>query len=402
MQLISSGGYYGAESMLLNLTGNSPETLSENLLAVFYNRHTPNVELFHRAVDRGVNAKLIPCDGRFDWQGVRDIRRLVRAHDIEILHTHGYKADLYGLIAARYERKPIVATCHNWLAGSSKLAIFNLLDRIALRHFDAIGAVSETIVDQLVAFGVPRERVNVIANGIDVGAFDIEPPPRVCATNGPKDQVLGMIGRLDLQKGFKYLLGAVTALRNSFPRLRLLIAGEGPDRGKIEGLISQHGLNSVVTMAGSQTDMASVYKSIDIFVLPSLNEGLPMTLLEAMAAGKAIIATRVGAVPQVITDQVTGLLVEPADAASLAQAISQLLSHPDLCRQLAHRARACVERDYTAAGMVQKYGELYTEVLARRSGRKTSQAPERQAGNQCPAHALSSEISNSPTKTQVS
>jgi glycosyltransferase involved in cell wall biosynthesis len=152
--------------------------------------------------------------------------------------------------------------------------------------------------------------------------------------------------------------------------LRLLIVGEGPDRHKIEALVRQLGLSSVVTLAGQQEDMPSVYRTIDIFALPSLNEGLPMTLLEAMAASRPIIATRVGAVPKVIADGITGLLVDPADESSLANAMSQLLSDPDLCRRLGQRAREHVERHYTAATMVERYRELYTGAMIRR-GDKT-------------------------------
>jgi glycosyltransferase involved in cell wall biosynthesis len=399
LQLISSGGYYGAENMLLSLIGNSPQTMSENLLAVFYNRHTPNLELYERAIARGVTAKTVHCGGRFDWQGVRAIRQIVRAHRIEVIHTHGYKADLYGYLAARLQRKPVVATCHNWLAGGTKLALYNFLDRIVLRRFDAIGAVSEVIAEKLVSFGVQSERINVIANGIDAGAFDSAESTAGDSTRPPGERVLGIVGRLDLQKGFEYLLTAVAALRSSFPELRLLIVGEGPDRGKIEELVSRQGLADHVTMAGRQTDMPKIYGSFDIFVLPSLNEGLPMTLLEAMAAGKAIIATRVGAVPKVVTDGVTGLLVDPGNVTSLTHAISQLLCDPGRCRLLGRNARTHVESHYTTAVMVQKYHEMYARVL-HSGGPKALLAPV--ADELCSAEPSSSENpakSESPTET---
>jgi glycosyltransferase involved in cell wall biosynthesis len=361
LQLISSGGYYGAENMLLNLIGHSPQTISENLLSVFYNRHTPNIELYERAIQMGVTAKTVPCGGRIDWQGVRAIRQVIRAHRIQIIHTHGYKADLYGYLAARREGKPVVATCHNWLDGGAKLAVYNFLDRIVLRRFNAIGAVSDAVAQKLISFGVQRERITVIPNGIDIRAFDSA--MFADAIRAPGEQVLGIVGRLDLQKGFAYLLEAVATLRKSFSGLRLLIVGEGPDRGKIEELISRHGLSDHVTMAGQQTDMPRIYNSIDIFVLPSLNEGLPMTLLEAMATCKPVVATRVGAVPKVVTDGVTGLLVDPGDATGLTHALAQLLSDPDQCRNLGRNARAEVERHYTAATMVEKYHEMYARVL---------------------------------------
>jgi glycosyltransferase involved in cell wall biosynthesis len=371
LQLISSGGYYGAENMLLNLIGNDESTGSQNLLAVIYNHHHPNTELYDRAIERGIKAQLVRYQGRIDRQGFREIRRLVREHDI--IHTHGYKADLYGYGAARLEGKPIVATCHNWLAGGAMLAAYNFLDRIALKRFDAVSAVSQTIAERLVSLGVSRERLTVISNGIDVRAFEAASSASQPEAQARNEQVIGIVARLDLQKGFECLLNALAMLRDSFPEVRLVIAGEGPDRAKIEQMVSRRKLGGVVTIAGQQTDMPAVYAAIDIFVLPSLNEGLPMTLLEAMAASKPIVATRVGAVPSVITDGETGLLVEPADEPGLTKALAQLLANPELRRRLAEKARAHVEQHYTAAAMSRKYLAMYREVLARRGSSEASQ-----------------------------
>jgi glycosyltransferase involved in cell wall biosynthesis len=367
LQLISSGGYYGAENMLLNLIGSDEFAGSQNLLAIIYNRHHPNTELYDRAIQRGIKAELVPYQGRIDRQGFREIGRLAREH--HIVHTHGYKADLYGYLAARREGKPVVATCHNWLGGGAMLAAYNFLDRRALKHFDGVSAVSQTIAERLLSLGVRRERLTVIPNGIDVRAFDASSSTDRSRTQ----QVIGIVARLDLQKGFEYLLNAVATLRASFPGVRLLVAGEGPDRARIEELVRRQNLSSVVTLAGRQTDMPGFYAAIDIFVLPSLNEGLPMTLLEAMAASKAIVATRVGAIPSVITDGETGLLVEPADEAGLTNALTQLLANSELRRRLAQKARARVEQDYTAAAMGRKYLAMYREVLTRRGSSEASQ-----------------------------
>jgi glycosyltransferase involved in cell wall biosynthesis len=366
LQLISSGGYYGAESMLLNLIDSDALAVSQNLLAVFHNRHCPNTELYDRAVERGVHAELVLCRGRLDRQGIQNVRRMIRANAIDLVHTHGYKADLYGYSAARLEGKPVVATCHNWLSGGAMLAVYNQLDRLVLKRFDAVSAVSQTVAEMLRSFGVRHERITVIPNGIDLQDFDRGALATSRSTPSGRERVIGIVGRLDMQKGFAYLIRALQTLHPSFPELRLLVVGEGPDRAKIEKLVAEQGLSSVVTIAGQQVDMPAVYAGMDIFVLPSLNEGLPMTLLEAMAASKPVIATRVGAVPTVIADGETGVLIEPADSAALTRAIIELLNNPERCRLLAQNARAQVERNYTAAAMTERYRELYRTVLARR------------------------------------
>jgi len=384
LQLISSGGYYGAENMLLNLVSHDAQAISDNLLAVFDNRHQPNHDLYHRALEKGVNAELISCQGRADRRAVREIQRLVRARGIDLMHTHGYKADIYGYLAARSEDTPLVATCHNWLAGGAALAAYNFLDRMALKRFDAVCAVSPAIAQELVSLGLHRERVTVIPNGIDVTAFDATPIARHEPAQGEARQVVGIVARLDLQKGFDYLLRAVASLRGSFPALRLLIVGEGPDREAIEQMVRRYDLGEVVTMAGQQTDMPAAYASMDIFVLPSLNEGLPMTLLEAMAAGKPIIATRVGAIATVIADQETGLLIAPADGAGLTHALRQLLADSGLRRRLGRNGRAKVAQNFTAGAMVQKYRDVYKQVLARRGHVNAEQVPASEPKTQTP------------------
>jgi glycosyltransferase involved in cell wall biosynthesis len=388
LQLISSGGYYGAENMLLNLIGGDEVTSLQNLLAVFRNRHCLNLEIYDRAIEKGVRAEMVDCHGKLDWPSVRSVRRLVRANGIDLIHAHGYKADLYGWAAARLEGKAVVATCHNWLAGGPMLAAYNVLDQMVLKRFDAVSAVSQTVADKLLSLGVRRERVAVIPNGIDLHRFDGGP-----VTQARRQQVIGIVARLDLQKGFGCLLRALRTLIPSFPGLRLVIVGEGPDRAKIEELVAELGINGAVTMAGQQTDMPAIYASMDVFVLPSLNEGLPMTILEAMAARKPIIATRVGAIPTVINDGETGLLVEPGDEVGLTRAIAELLGNPNLCCQLAQSARARVEQNYTAAAMKQRYRELYQAVLKRCAGRHVSAAA---ANNPHPAHGSSSAASVTP------
>jgi glycosyltransferase involved in cell wall biosynthesis len=367
LQLISSGGYYGAENMLLSLVSHDPQTIADNVLAVFDNRHQQNLDIYRRALKKGVNTELIACQGRLDRGAVREIRRLVRDRGIDVIHTHGYKADIYGYVAARNEGTPLVATCHNWLAGGAALAAYNFFDRMVLKRFDSVCAVSPPIAEKLLSLGLRRERVSVIPNGIDVHAFVANARAgREADHAGPK-QVIGIVARLDLQKGFEYLLRAVATLRSSFAGLRLMIVGEGPDRTAIEQMVRRHNLGDVVIMAGQQTDMRAVYAEIDIFVLPSLNEGLPMTLLEAMAAGKPIVATRVGAIGTVITDQETGLLIAPADEAGLTDALRRLLTDAELRLRLGRNAREHVQQNFTAAAMVQKYRAVYEEVLMRRS-----------------------------------
>jgi hypothetical protein len=157
LQLISSGGYYGAENMLLNLCASQEKAGCQNSLLLFYNVHVPNVEFYERARRRGLSVRMVHCKGRADWRAVRQIEEYIREDGIDLVHTHGYKADLYGFLAAWRSRKPVVATCHNWVGGTAALGIYNQMDRMVLKRFDALAAVSDVVAQRLLDSGVPAE-----------------------------------------------------------------------------------------------------------------------------------------------------------------------------------------------------------------------------------------------------
>jgi glycosyltransferase involved in cell wall biosynthesis len=361
LQLISSGGYYGAENMLLNLCASQQKAGCQNSLMIFYNVHAPNVEFYERARRRGLNVRMVHCQGRADWRAVRQIEECIQEDGIELIHTHGYKADLYGYVAARRSGKPIVATCHNWVGGTAALGIYNHLDRMALKRFHGLAAVSDSVAQRLLDSGVSAKNIRTIANGIDVQTFEQAHP--LPALNFDGSKVVGMVARLDLQKGFEYLLRAARELCGVFPGLKVVIVGEGPDRKPIENMIQRFGLQSNVILAGQHSNMPGIYAALDVFVLPSLNEGLPMTILEAMAASKPVIATRVGAIPKVIKDGETGLLVDPADVDGLRNALARLLTDADLCSRIGAAGHEWVGRNYTSDAMALKYRQMYDDVL---------------------------------------
>jgi glycosyltransferase involved in cell wall biosynthesis len=373
LQLISSGGYYGAENMLLNLCASQEKAGCRNSLLLFYNVHTPNVEFYERARRRGISVRMVHCRGRADWRAVRQIEEYIAEDAVDVVHTHGYKADLYGYLAARNAGKPVVATCHNWTGGTAALGIYNYLDRLVLKRFNAIASVSDTVSERLLNSGIPASKIKIIANGIDVEAFEYaQSQPEL---RGTGEKVIGVVARLDLQKGFEYLLPAIRELSTSLYGLKVVIVGDGPDRIAIEQMIERCGLQQTVILAGQQSNMPGVYASIDIFVLPSLNEGLPMTLLEAMASSRPVVATRVGAIPRVIEDGKTGLLVNPRDTAGLKDAMARLLTEADLCRRVAEQAHEWVARHYTSGAMAAQYRLMYEEVLGRKPLLAATQTP---------------------------
>jgi glycosyltransferase involved in cell wall biosynthesis len=239
------------------------------------------------------------------------------------------------------------------------LRLYAFIDLLVLKRFRKVVAVSLEIAKALEVAGLAPERILVIPNGVNVSNDYVAQYMHL--PNGPEHNriIIGAVGRLVEAKGFQHLLQAGPALLHKFPFIKFYIVGNGPFRPQLERLSENLGIQSHVTFAGEQEDMASVYSSINIFVLPSLNEGMPMTVLEAMAAGKPVVASSVGGIPQVVTSEDTGLLVEPGSVDSLRGALTRLIEDPAFRTALGNRAKTHVSQTYSVEHMARKYADLY-------------------------------------------
>jgi len=362
LQLISSEGYYGAESMLLALARTLPGLGCGSHVAVFRDARTHSGELETRAARHGLNVETVPCAGRWDWQTVGLIRKLVERLGVDVLHTHGYKADVYGYAAAWPNRVALVATCHNWPSRRLSMRAYAALDRVTLRQFDRVATASGPVAEILSRWKVSAHKLKTIPNGVDMEPF-CALPPRGREFSSGAELLVGFVGRLVPDKGGALLLSAAQAVLAVFPNAKFVFAGEGPARAEWEELAVKLGIASKDVFAGTRDDMPAVYASLDVVVLPSYNEAMPMCLLEALAAARPVVATAVGAVPKVVVPGVTGLLCEPGDAKALSAAILRLLRDPELGRTLGSHGRAHVTRYFAADVVGRSYIGLYQEAL---------------------------------------
>jgi glycosyltransferase involved in cell wall biosynthesis len=214
---------------------------------------------------------------------------------------------------------------------------------------------------------VPAEKIRVVPNAISWP--EISSDERVRSMLGElgaagRSPVLGTVARLTEQKGQRYLLQSLAELRSRYPRLYCIFAGEGDAREELEALAARLGLEDHVSFCGNRRDVAVMLQGLDLFVLPSLFEGLPLALLEAMAAGVPVVATSVAGSREVVEDRVSGRLVPPADASALTEAIDGLLGDPDLARTMAINGRETVADRYTIGPVAEAYEGIYEEVLA--------------------------------------
>jgi glycosyltransferase involved in cell wall biosynthesis len=362
--LISSEGYFGVENMLVNLAVALSKLGCRCVVAVFCDARFHHTEVGDQARARGLTVQIVHCSGRYDWRAVASVRRLMNEYRVDVLHTHGYKADLYGCAAAWGRSVGLIATCHNWPHPSLKMRAYAALDRLFLRTFDRVVVLSETVAGILRRSGLAERKLQTIANGVDVERFRDAQPSLNNGSGATHESVVGFVGRLVPGKGADVLLRAASRVFSRRPNCRIVLVGDGPCRPELESLAAQLGIADRVLFTGVRDDMPQVYASIDLLVLPSLCEAMPMCVLEAMAAGKPVIATRVGAVPELIDQGQTGVLIEPGDVAGLSAAVVKLLEDSERARQLGEKGRTRTIEHFSADYMARRYLQLYSEVAS--------------------------------------
>jgi glycosyltransferase involved in cell wall biosynthesis len=369
LSLISSEGYYGAENMLVALARNLSLLGCRSIVGVFCDSRFPHTEVGEQARRQGLAVEIVRCNGRWDWNTVAEIRKLLVKHDVDLLHPHGYKSDLYSWAAAWPNRVALLATSHNWPSKLWNMRVYAAIDRLILRRFDKVIVVSEVVSDILRRSGVAPDKVSTISNGVDIERFSRAKPTLRNEIASEDHSLVGFVGRLVPDKGGEFLLRAAQSVLAVRPKTKFVFVGEGPSRKDWETLAAQLGIGHQVIFAGVRDDMPGVYASLDMVVLPSLIESMPMCLLEALAAGKPVIATRVGAIPKLILSEQTGLLIDPADVNGLSAAICRLLTDPELACRLGVSGRSHVSQEFSAQAMAKSYLAQYDQVLAgRRNG----------------------------------
>lgn len=302
--------------------------------------------------------------------------RLMRDFRPQIVHTHTAKAGAVGRIAARLAGVPVVAhTFHGHVFSGyfspfkTRLAI--LAERQLARMSDRLITVSDRLREEIAAYGVaPHARIEVIPLGLDLGPFAASAGRRgafrAALGFAPDESLIGCVGRLVPIKNHRLLLHAARELRAAYAgrRAKFVIVGDGELRASLEAEARALGLNGDVIFTGWRRDLPAVYADLDLLVNTSRNEGTPVAVIEAMAAGVPVVATNVGGVPDLIIHGVTGTLVPSGDADALARALAERLDRADESRRMA--AAACVEavRRYSTQVLIRNIDALYGRLLA--------------------------------------
>ena len=352
----SSAGLYGAEYVVLGLIPELAQLgVPSTLLSIDNHLQTQQV-LFDRARELGVPALRLPCRGRLDFATVRALREAIADTPDALLHVHDYKSALVAWLARGRRRIPIVATSHGHFASSASLRAYQRLELWLMRRFDEVCIVTAQMRRLLADAGVPAHKVHLIENGIDTQRFRADVAARERAPLGIAADafVFGAAMRLTEQKNPLGLIDAFARIAADMPHAVLAIAGDGELRDATAARAAQLGLSARVHLLGARNDLDRFYTMLDVFVLPSRYEGLPLALLEAMAAARRVVTTAVGEVPAVL-EGLALTAVAPNDVDALAQAMRRASEQPSPHEALRERV---LER-YSVARMARAYAEIY-------------------------------------------
>lgn len=364
LHLIETSGPGGAEKMLMSLVENLNQKAYRSVICLLKDGWL-NTQLRQR----GIETVLIPQSRGLDPGWLYKCVRLIRQKEVDLVHAHEFNMNVYGCMAAWFSLVPSIATVHGkgyyidrWRRKMAYRAVAN--------HSFRMVAVSENVRQFLIEqVGAKPDKLTTIYNGIDRKRFlRSEDGVQLRRELGIPETtpVIGAIGNLYPVKGHTYLVKAAAHVVERFPEAVFLFAGRGVLLTQLQHEVDQLGLTNSVKFLGFREDIPALLQALDIFVLPSLSEGLPLSLLEAMASSKPAVATNVGGTPEVLVNEETGYLVPPMDHESLASRLLALLSDKAMAKRMGANGRNRVCEKFLLETMVSAYEALYEAASVRK------------------------------------
>ena len=310
---------------------------------------------------------------RFNVFTIRYLTTIIREEKIHIVHSQGGRADFFARVAARLAKiSKIVSTVQMPVEGYDvsplRKAVYVILDRFTERFVDKFIVVSEALRRTLIeGHKIPPEKVVRIYNGIELDKYDPELYSREKVRKelriGPDIPLVGAIGRLVWQKGFPFFIQAASYVLRAIPNAKFLLVGDGPLRSELERMVGDLGMTKDFIFTGFREDIPEVLAALDVLVLSSLREGLPMILLEGMAMARPVVATDIEGIAEVVEHNKTGILVPPEDPQALAEGIIALLRDKDKARRMGQAGRKRVEEKFSVEEMVRRTQGVYESMV---------------------------------------
>jgi len=361
--LIASNFAGGPEKQIVELSTRMPALGWPTVIGSF-RENRPTVGVIENARARGVPTFLISTRSSFSPLAAVQLARSLKRYRVTLLVTHGYKSNLVGRLATAGTQVAQVPMVRGYTGEDWKVRHYERIDRGLLRRSPIVLCVSAATQELLVRLGVARDHIRVLHNAVDdnLSSTPLDLTKEFDLPQGT--QVLLAAGRLSPEKGHRYLVEAMARLKGHDPPAALVILGAGREAERLGAQVAAAGLAEHVVLGGFRTDVLRCIAGADLVVNPSLTEGLPNVVLEALALGRPVVATDVGGVSELITPGQTGWLVPPADPAALAGAIVAALDDAPRACALAEAGRRRVAASFSFAGQARRFADLCPELLA--------------------------------------
>jgi glycosyltransferase involved in cell wall biosynthesis len=326
-------------------------------------------DLGERLIGDGFEVVQLHRRAGFDWRCVRRLGRFLKAKGVQVVHAHQYTPFAYAAATRVFGSRPqIVFTEHGRFypdTTSRKRRVFN---RVVTSRHDRLIAVGDSVRQALIyKEGLPASRIQVIYNGIDLEPVNLTPRQRteLRGVMGATDQdfLIIQVARLDAIKDHPTALRVIAASAQENANIRLVIVGDGSEKSNIERQIVELSLNNRVTLLGKRNDVPKLLAAADAFLLTSVSEGIPVTIIEALAAGVPVVSTAVGGVPEVIENDVSGFLAPAGDVGKLAASLVRLAKDPGLRDRFARQGAMRAISRFSENGMIDQYANVYDEAL---------------------------------------
>lgn len=360
--MIDSEGMYGAEYVLYYLLPCLRNIGIDAILACLSPTDSAGADLGRALEEKSVPVLYLDERRKISPRGLSSIYRTLRSSRADILHVHGYKATILGGMVARIAGVPIISTYHAEAGRYPELSTYVKIETHFLKMTSRVITVSRIIKDELIQRGISEAKLSVIHNGI------VDPSRRLMSEFSPNDEPeaplrILCIGRMVPVKRFDLAIRAISLLRREFPSVHLTIAGAGPLRADLQSLVKTLDLETSISLPGYVPDTYELFRESDIFALPSETEGSPITLIEAMAYGKPIVASAVGAIPEMLNGNAGSQLIAPGNLEQLIDALRRFMSDPAYRRESGRLARKRFEKYFSAETMAVRYCEQYEACL---------------------------------------
>jgi glycosyltransferase involved in cell wall biosynthesis len=322
-------------------------------------------EFARLARDNGLKLRLLKQRSKLDLSLFWQAYRIFRDEGCNIIQTHGYKGHIIGLVLSSLFGIKWVALVHGWTCEDWRIRLYNLLERWILNYPDLVVTVSP-LLQRTLSVSRGKQLTELVMNAVDETELPgVEGGAAVRDRHGidSSELLIGVFGRLSPEKGQKIYLDAFRAIREKHRKVRTLIVGDGQERNSLEETVREYGMDGEILFCGHQRMMRDYYEAIDLLVLPSLTEGLPNVVLEAMAFRRPVLATDVGGVREIIADGTTGWIVPAGDARTLADRLDEILSTPERLPQIGGAAREALFPKFSPKGRAERLLQLYGGLL---------------------------------------